>query len=75
MTLTRTIHRRNARRRARAGAEARKRIWDALTPEQQARELAMKARINESYSWVIRESADLLRDSLADIYHYSRQQW
>lgn len=41
MTLPRTIHRRNARRRARLDAARRQAEWDALTPEQQDRRRGM----------------------------------
>lgn len=71
MTLPRTIHRRNARKRAKITAARRQAEWDALTPEQQARRRGMTELLNGQMT---REALAALENNLT-YFHTVNRQW
>ncbi len=64
MTLKRTIHRRNARKRARADAIRRKAEWDALSPKERARRQGIIDMFNESSKMWVAEGLRALESDL-----------
>lgn len=75
MTLTRTIHRRNCRKRARSDALAAQRRWDALTPEQRAEELAMRETMRRRFVVINNAFYELLPQARQDAAFISGNQW
>ncbi len=64
MTLARTIHRREARKRARAAAIRRQREWDALSPQERERRENWSKMLRETMGWFAKESLALYANDL-----------
>lgn len=75
MTLTRTIHRRNARKRARAEALAAQRRWEALSPEQRADELAMRETMRRRVAVINNAFYEIFLEARRDEAFISGDRW
>lgn len=75
MTLARTIHRRNSRKRARAEALAEELRWIALTPEQRAAETAFLEKMRQRIMFSADAFAMLCDESISDLKFYGGEPW